>query len=80
MTATKPILMLQLRPEDATSDSEYACFLKYGGLRAEDTCRIRIESHGIPDNLVLDDYAAIIVGGSPFDISTPEDMKASIFF
>ena len=78
MTATKPILILQLRPEDATSDSEYACFLNYGGLRTEDTCRIRIEEHGIPDNLDVDDYSAIIVGGSPFDISTPEDMKSSI--
>ena len=78
MTATKPILILQLRPEDATSDSEYACFLKYGGLRAEDTCRMRIELHGIPDNLDVDEYAAVIVGGSPFDISTPEDMKSPI--
>lgn len=78
MSATKPILILQLRPEDATSDSEYACFLKYGRLRAEDTRRIRIEQHGIPDDLDLDDYAAIIVGGSPFDISTPEDKKAPI--
>jgi len=78
MTAEKPVLILQLRPEDATSDSEYACFLKYGGLRAEDTCRLRIEKHGIPDNLNLDEYAAIIVGGSPFDISTPEDSKSGI--
>ena len=78
MTATKPILILQLRPEDATSDSEYACFLKYGGLRSDDTCRIRIEKHGIPDNLDVDDYSAIIVGGSPFDISTPENMKTTI--
>lgn len=78
MTATKPILILQLRPEDATSDSEYACFLKYGGLRSEDTCRIRIEKNGIPTNLNIDDYSAIIVGGSPFDISTPEDKKSTI--
>jgi len=78
MTETKPILILQLRPEDATSDSEYACFLKYGGLRTEDTCRIRIEKHGIPNNLDMDNYSAIIVGGSPFDISTPEDMKSNI--
>jgi GMP synthase (glutamine-hydrolysing) len=76
MTVTKPVLILQLRPEDATSDSEYACFLKYGGLRAEDTCRKRIEIHGIPGDLNLDDYSAIIVGGSPFDISTPEDRKS----
>ncbi len=78
MTATRPILILQLRPEDATSESEYACILRRGGLRAEDTRRIRIERHGIPDGLDLDDYAAIIVGGSPFDISTPEDNKTSI--
>ena len=75
---TKPVLILQLRPEDITSDSEYACFLKYGGLQVEDTHRLRIEKHGIPDNLDLSNYSAIIVGGSPFDISTPEDRKSAI--
>jgi len=74
----KPVLVLQLRPEDATANSEYACFLKYGQLRAEHTRRIRIEKHGIPDDLKLDDYCAIIVGGSPFDISTPENKKSEI--
>ena len=78
MTATKPILILQLRPEDVTSDSEYACLLKYGGLRAEDTCRLRIEHHGIPDSLDVDEYSAIIVGGSPFDISIPQNKKSDI--
>ena len=78
MTANKAILILQLRPEDATSDSEYACLLKYGGLRAEDTRRIRIEKHGIPDDLDPNDYSAIIVGGSPFDISTPAKKKSEI--
>ena len=78
MTKTKPILILQLRPEDVTADSEYACFLKYGQLKAEDTRRIRIENNGIPENIDLDDYAAIIVGGSPFDISTPENKKSGI--
>ncbi len=73
-----PVLILQLRPEDATSDSEYACFLKHGELRAGDAHRIRIEKSGIPDKLNLDDYSAIIVGGSPFDISTPEDSKSQI--
>lgn len=78
MTGTKPVLILQLRPEDVTSDSEYACFLKYGQLQASDTCRIRIEESGIPDDLNIDDYSAIIVGGSPFDISTPENEKSDI--
>jgi GMP synthase (glutamine-hydrolysing) len=74
----KPILILQLRPEDVTADSEYACFLKYGQLNAENTHRIRIEKNGIPENISLDDYSAIIVGGSPFDVSTAENKKSAI--
>jgi GMP synthase (glutamine-hydrolysing) len=78
MSATPPVLILQLRPEDATSDSEYACLLKYGDLRAGDTHRIRIEQSGIPNDLDPGSYSAIIVGGSPFDISTPQDKKSHI--
>ena len=77
MTLSKPFLILQLRPEDDTSDSEFEAFLKYGGLDEKDVCRMRIENSGIPD-LSLDDYSAVIVGGSPFDISTPEDDKSVI--
>ena len=76
MIATKPVLILQLRPENVISDSEYNCFLKYSGLRAEDTCRRRIENQGISSNLDLYDYSAIIVGGSPYDISIAEDKKS----
>lgn len=75
---SKPVLILQLRPEDVTANSEYACFLKYGQLKTDDTRRLRIENNGIPENISLDDYAAIIVGGSPFDISTPEHIKSAI--
>ena len=77
MTASKPFLILQLRPEDDTSDSEYAAILKYGELGATDTHRLRIEKSGIPQ-LDLNDYAAVIVGGSPFDISTPQADKQPI--
>jgi len=78
MTSKKPVLILQLRPEDSTSNSEYACFLKYGELLAEHTSRIRIEESGIPHNININDYSAIVVGGSPFDISTPENKKSNI--
>lgn len=73
----KPFLILQLRPEDDTSDSEYQAILKYGRLEASATHRIRIEKNGIPE-ISLDDYSAVIVGGSPFDISTPEAQKKPI--
>jgi GMP synthase (glutamine-hydrolysing) len=75
--STKPVLIFQLRPEDETSDNEFQAFLKYGGLEKKQTRRVRIEQGGIP-SLVLDDYSAIIVGGSPFDISTPQEEKSSI--
>jgi len=77
MSTSKPVLVLQLRPEDDTSDSEFAAFLKYGQLDEADTRRIRIEKTGIPA-LALEDYSAVIVGGSPFDISTPQGRKSGI--
>ena len=73
----KPFLILQLRPEDDTSDSEFEAILKYGGLDEKDTHRMRIEKTGIP-NVSLDDFSAVIVGGSPFDISTPAPDKKPI--
>jgi GMP synthase (glutamine-hydrolysing) len=77
MSSSKPVLILQLRPEDETSDNEFAAFLKYGQLDQAATRRLRIEKTGIPE-LSLDDYAAVIVGGSPFDISTPQERKRAI--
>lgn len=74
----KPVLIIQLRPEDETADNEYEAFLRYGELDPADTARMRIEQSGLPASLDLDDYSAIIVGGSPFDISTPEADKQPI--
>jgi GMP synthase (glutamine-hydrolysing) len=77
MTVGKPVLILQLRPEDETSDGEFEAILKYGNLNESDVHRIRIEKSGIPP-LKLNNYCAVIVGGSPFDISTPENKKSRI--
>ena len=74
----RPFLILQLRPEDDTSDGEFAAILKYGQLDARDVRRLRIEHTGIPEGLCLDDYCAVIVGGSPFDISAPPERKSTI--
>ena len=78
MTVSKPVLILQLRPEDATSDSEYQAFLKYGELTEAETQRLRIENTGIPDDLSIQQYSAIIVGGSPYDVSDPDEHKSAI--
>lgn len=72
----KPFLIIQLRPEDATADNELAAIQRYGHLRDDEVQRLRAEKSGMQD-IDLDRYAAIIVGGSPFDISTPADEKSA---
>ena len=73
----KPFLIIQLRPEDETANSEYNAILKTSNLRQSETERIRAEKHGLPE-INLNKYSAIIVGGSPFDITTPHSEKSEI--
>jgi GMP synthase (glutamine-hydrolysing) len=72
---SKPFLIFQLRPEDATSDSEFEAILRHGGLRRSDVIRVRLDREPFPE-VDLDGLSAIIVGGSPFEVSTPEDRKS----
>lgn len=71
---SKPFLIIQLRPEDEAANSEFQAILRYGCLDERGVVRARVEDTGMP-SIDLDDYAAIIVGGSPFDMSAPEDAK-----
>lgn len=74
---SRPFLILQLRPEDETADNELQAIMKYGALELNEIERIRVERNGLPE-LSLSNYAGIIVGGSPFDVSTPESKKSAI--
>jgi GMP synthase (glutamine-hydrolysing) len=71
----KPFLLLASRAEDAAADDEYAAYLRYGGLAPEQLRRIRVEAGPLPD-LDLADYSGVIVGGSPFTSSDPNDHKS----
>jgi GMP synthase (glutamine-hydrolysing) len=72
----RPFLILQLRPEDETADDELDAIRRHGGLETAAIDRLRVEQSGVPE-LDLDRYAAIIVGGSPFDVSTPRAEKSA---
>lgn len=76
-TTTRPFLVIQLRPEHETADSEFEAILRYGGLRASEVVRARAERTGLPE-IDLVEYAGIIVGGSPFDMSWPQEHKSEI--
>ena len=72
----KKFLILQLRPENETADSEFKAILRVGGLKRNEVHRIRLEE-GIP-NIDINDYSAIIAGGSPFDICTKRENKSKV--
>lgn len=70
----RPFLILQLRPEDAAADGEFAAFLDKGGLPADRARRIRLDQVRLPA-LSLDDFAGVIVGGGPGCVSDPPEAK-----
>ncbi|MGI9449268.1 MAG: glutamine amidotransferase [Geminicoccaceae bacterium] len=72
----KPFLILQLRPETEVSDDEYRAILEKGGLRVDETHRIRLDREPLPESLDLQYYAGVIVGGGPSCISDPKEMKS----
>jgi GMP synthase (glutamine-hydrolysing) len=74
----KPFLILQLRPETAASDDEFAAFLAKGALRVQDVHRIRLDQQDIPQGLDLEDYSGVIVGGGPGCVSDPDDKKTDV--
>jgi GMP synthase (glutamine-hydrolysing) len=67
--------LLSSRPEDVAADDEYAAILRATGLPIGRLRRIRMEAGPLP-KLDLDDYAGIIVGGSPFNSSDPPARKS----
>ena len=62
-----------MRPENETAESEFQAILRVGGLERDEVHRIRLEQ-GIP-TIHIDDFSAIIAGGSPFDVSIPQENK-----
>ncbi len=69
LMAPKPVLILQLRPEDEASDGEFRAFLEKGRLNESEVRRHRMETGPLPTGFSLDDYSAVIVGGGPGCVS-----------
>lgn len=70
----KKVLILQFRPEKEVSDDEFNAFLKYGNLDKGEV--ERVEGHNGFKKINLDDYSALVVGGSPYTVS--DDNKTEI--
>lgn len=70
----KPFLILQLRAGDTEADDEYQAILRYGGLREYDTIRVRMEQ-GVLPTVSLEEYAGVLVGGGPWNVSDPKETQ-----
>lgn len=73
----KPFLFLGTRAEDEAAESEYAAVLAYSGLDESTLVRHRLERDPLPA-LDLDDWAGIVVGGGPFNVSDPVASKSDV--
>jgi GMP synthase (glutamine-hydrolysing) len=73
----RPFLLLSSRAEDVAAEDEYAAFLRWTGLPAEQLRRVRMEAAPLP-RLNLDDYSGVFLGGGPFDSSDPPETKSAV--
>ena len=73
----KPFLLLATRAEDGAAEEEYESYLHFGGLEPEQLHRVRMEAAPLPP-IDLANYSGIIVGGSPFNSSDPEESKSAL--
>jgi GMP synthase (glutamine-hydrolysing) len=73
----KPFLLLAIRAEDAAADNEYDSYLSLSGLGEGELRRVRLEQHAL-GRVDLGDWSGIMLGGSPFNYSDPEELKTPV--
>jgi GMP synthase (glutamine-hydrolysing) len=73
----RPFLLLSTRAESRAAEGEYEAFRRFGGLSDGELHQVRLERGPMPA-LDLDDWSGVIVGGSPFCTSDPEDEKSDV--
>ncbi|PWD50652.1 glutamine amidotransferase [Serinibacter arcticus] len=73
----RQFVLLASRQLDGVADEEYAAFCRFMDLPPERLRRVRLEQGPLPD-LDLDTVAGVVVGGSPFTSSDPEETKSDV--
>src|SRR4029450_13896552 len=68
--------MLGIRAEDVAADDEYSAMLRCTGLNEGELQRIRMEQARV-ENVDLDRWSGIILGGGPFQASDHEEIKSA---
>ncbi len=72
----RPFLFLGTRAEDDVAQQEYDAVLAGCGLRPDELVRVRLEQ-GPLGEVDLDEWSGVILGGGPFNVSDPDDVKSA---
>jgi GMP synthase (glutamine-hydrolysing) len=70
-----PFLLLSIRGEDEAADDEYRAVMRFAGLDATALRRIRL-THESLGQIDLSEWSGIILGGGPYNVSDPDELKS----
>lgn len=73
---SKPFLLLSIRGEDEAAEDEYRAMVRFGGLDPTGMRRIRL-THESLGRIDLADWSGIVLGGGPYNVSDPADVKST---
>ncbi len=77
MRPSRPFLFVSARPEDDAVGPEYQAMLTATGLSAAELHHHRLDVEPLPP-LPLEGYSGVIVGGSPFNVTTQPEEKSAV--
>lgn len=72
----RPFLLIATR-DDLAAAGELGAVLRSTGLAPDQLVHLRIDQTPLPDDFDLDDYSGILLGGSPFNSSDPDEHKSA---
>lgn len=71
----RPFLLIATRPEDDAALAEYEAVRRFSGLAPEQLVHIQLDRAPLPP-IDLEEISGIIVGGSPYTTSDPDEEKS----
>ena len=74
----KPFLFLSARPEVEAVGPEYESVRRAMGVDAGRLEHVRLDADQLARDFRIDAFAGIVVGGSPFNVTTPHEAKPAV--
>lgn len=71
----KPFIMVSTRPEIEAAEQEYESFLLQGALERDQLQHVHLEEVDFLGSFQAGDVSGVLIGGSPYDLSTAEASK-----